>query len=130
VNTARTICLWLTYAFLVLYPIQFFLAGYGIFTGKFDPHVIYGAGIMHLLIVLQLIAGGVGRLGWKWVGWNVLLNVLFVIQGGLPGASSDWVKAIHPLLAFSFWPYMLLLLLPPVKAAVANDDTPVPSTPV
>jgi hypothetical protein len=119
-NAARKVCLWLTILFLVAYPVQFFLAGYGIFSGKFEPHEIYGAGIMHLVILLQLIAGGVGRLGWKWAGLNFLLNILFVVQGGLPSASSHWVQAIHPLLAFSFWPYMYFVLYPRVKEAAGE----------
>ncbi len=114
----------LTGLFLVLLPLQFLIAGYGVFSGKFDAHEAFGAGLLHGLMLLMVIAAMVAR-RWRLAGLAFLMFAVVFLQIGLVEIGRDndapWVSALHPFLAFCYWPYTYFLLWRPVRGeAVAS----------
>src|SRR4051812_35635814 len=99
---ANSIFSWILLAFLVLLPLQFAIAGYGIFSGKFDAHEAFGAGLLHGLVLLALIAALVAR-RWKLAGITFVLFLLFFLQISLVQIGRDndaaWISGLHPFIA-------------------------------
>lgn len=117
-KTSDKILLGLTGMFLILLPLQFLFAGVGVFGGGFDTHEWFGAGLLHLITILMMIAALVAK-RWQAAGLAFGLVVLFFLQIALVSigrdAGSPWISAVHPLLAFSYWPYAYFLIWRPLK---------------
>lgn len=117
-KTTEKILLGLAGLFLVLLPLQFLFAGVGVFGGGFDTHEWFGAGLLHLITILMTIAALVAK-RWKAAGLSFGLVVLFFVQISLVSIGRDagtpWISAIHPLLAFSYWPYVYFLIWRPLR---------------
>lgn len=115
---SEKIMLGLAGLFLVLLPMQFLFAGVGVFGGGFDTHEWFGAGLLHLITILMTIAALVAK-RWKAAGLSFGLVVLFFLQISLVSIGRDagtpWISAIHPLLAFSYWPYVYFLIWRPLR---------------
>ena len=116
-------------AFLILYPLQFLFAGYGVFSGQFDTHAAFGGILLHLLVLLALVFAGLGRLGWPRAGWALLVFLGMGVQISFVEAGEPWLQALHVFLAFCWWPVALYLLWRPVReggapAAAAADEEP------
>lgn len=122
------VLLGLTAAFLILLPLQFLFAGVGIFGGGFDTHEMFGAGLLHLITILMMIAALVAK-RWQAAAYSFGLVVLFFVQIAMVSvgrdAGSAWISAIHPFLAFSYWPYTYFLIWLPLKS-----ERPVAAAPV
>lgn len=90
----------LIWVFLAGILFQVFLAGLGFFApgASFEAHRNLGW-TLHLGPVVLLIVGGLGRVGWRLIGWNALLFLLVGIQPFLPGlrGSAPVIAALHPL---------------------------------
>jgi hypothetical protein len=118
-NVARKIFIVLTALFLVLLPLQFLFAGYGVFSGEFEAHEGFGAGLLHGLTLLMLVAALIAR-RWKVAGLTFVLFAAFFLQIGMVEIGRDndspWVSALHPFIAFCYWPYTYFLLWRPVRA--------------
>ena len=106
----------LTGAFLVLLPLQFLFAGVGIFGGDFGIHEAFGAGLLHLITILMTIFALIGK-QWKFAGLSFALVVAIFIQIAMVSLGQDndspWISAIHPFLAFLYWPYVYFLIWTP-----------------
>lgn len=117
-NVARTTLLVLAGAFLILLPIQFAVAGYGIFSGDYDAHEVLGGLVLHALVLLMVIAALAGRL-WERAGWAFLMFVVIFVQIALVSIGRDaghaWVSGLHPFLAFCYWPFTYFLIWQPVR---------------
>lgn len=104
---------WFTLAFLVLLPLQFAFAGYGIFSGKYDAHEAFGAGLLHLITLLMFIAALVAR-RWNLAGLTFIMFAMFFLQIFLVEIGRDndapWISGLHPFIAFCYWPYTYFLL--------------------
>lgn len=114
---SRTAARSLALAFLILLPVQFFLAGLGIFGGEFEVHEAFGAGLLHLVVLLIVIAALVAR-EWKIAGLAFGLFVVIFLQIALVGIGRDhgeWIAALHPFLAFSYWPFVYFLIWLPLS---------------
>ena len=117
-------------AFLWLLPLQFLFAGYGVFGGGFDTHEAFGGGLLHLLTLLMTIAALVAR-RWRLAGLSFLLFALMVLQIGFVEIGREveepWISALHPFLAFCYWPYAYFLIwrAAPAGAADAGVDAAV-----
>lgn len=122
-KTQDKILLGLTGLFLVLLPLQFLFAGVGVFGGGFDTHEMFGAGLLHLITILMMIAALVAK-RWQAAGLSFGLVVLFFVQIAMVSlgrdAGSPWISAIHPLLAFSYWPYTYFLIWLPTREAATQ----------
>lgn len=125
-NVARKIFVVLTALFLVLLPLQFLFAGYGVFSGKYGSHEAFGAGLLHGIMLLMVLAALVAR-RWKLAGLAFLMFAVVFIQIGFVEIGRDndspWVSALHPFVAFLYWPYAYFLLWRPVRG-VATSVTP------
>jgi hypothetical protein len=117
----------LTAAFLVLLPLQFLFAGVGIFGGDFGIHEAFGAGLLHLLTILMTITALINK-EWKFAGLSFAVVFAIFVQISLVeigrDAGSPWISAIHPLLAFLYWPFIYFLIWLPWRA---QESTPEPS---
>jgi hypothetical protein len=128
-NIARKIFYWLTVLFLVLLPLQFLFAGYGVFSGDFEPHMMFGGMLLHLMVLLMLIVSAIARVGWRNWGFVLLLNGLFFIQIAMVeiGEGEPWAQALHPFLAFCYWPYVYFLLTRPARNLLDGDAGAAPA---
>jgi hypothetical protein len=103
----------LTGAFLVLLPLQFLFAGVGIFGGDFGIHEAFGAGLLHGITILMTLFA-LGGKQWKFAGLSFALVVAIFIQISMVSLGRDhgspWVSAIHPFMAFLYWPYVYFLI--------------------
>lgn len=107
----RSIWAVLIWLFLIMIPIQFYLAGHGamegahsadhpksVMTTAWDPHANFGTimGLVALLILLVALGSGLDR---RLLGMSVGLFVAMVIQFFLPffneSVSTRWVAALH-----------------------------------
>lgn len=108
----------LTGAFLVLLPLQFLFAGVGVFGGGFDTHEAFGAGLLHLITILMTILALVLK-QWKFAGLSFAVVVTIFLQISLVeigrDADSPWISALHPFLAFCYWPFVYFLIWLPWK---------------
>src|SRR3954453_23296856 len=108
-RVARSIWAVLIWLFLVLIPIQFYLAGRGAFeldeklkSTREDAWAAHAAvgDIIGLVVLLALIAALGGRLPRNLLWHMGALFVLMVIQAFLPGlgdaSSTRWIAALHP----------------------------------
>jgi hypothetical protein len=109
-------------AFLVLLPLQFLFAGVGVFGGDFGIHEAFGAGLLHLITILMTIAALISK-QWKFAGLSFALVVTIFIQISMVSLGQDndspWISAIHPFLAFLYWPYVYFLIWLPWRAQEA-----------
>jgi hypothetical protein len=117
-TVARKTFTFLTGLFLVLLPLQFLFAGYGVFSGKYDTHEMFGGLLLHGLTLLMTIAALVAR-QWKLAGLAFLMVLVIGLQVALVDIGRDndapWISALHPFLAFCYWPYTYFLLWRPVR---------------
>jgi Family of unknown function (DUF6220) len=112
----RSVWASLIWLFVVLVPIQFYLAGHGamegayssdkatagkpivVMTGAWDPHVILGT-LMLLISLLTLLFALAGRLPRRLLAFTGALFVLMIIQYILPlfydSASTRAIAALH-----------------------------------
>lgn len=108
----------LTGLFLVLLPLQFLFAGVGVFGGGFDTHEWFGAGLLHLITILMTIAA-LARKRWREAGIAFGLVLLIFLQIAMVSigrdADSAWLAAIHPFMAFCYWPYVYFLIWQPLR---------------
>src|SRR5207248_4631729 len=97
--------------FVVMIPIQFYLAGHGAMEGAhaadkgigvmktaWDPHSAFGS-LMALVSLLILVAGLAARLARRLLILTIALFVFMIIQLVLPGfndsVSTRWISALH-----------------------------------
>ena len=126
-SIARKVFVFLVGLFLVLLPLQFLFAGYGVFSGKFETHEGFGAGLLHGLTLFMVLSALVAR-RWKLAGLAFLMFAVFFLQIFMVEIGRDndqpWLSALHPFLAFCYWPYTYFLLWRPVRgeAVVASPD--------
>lgn len=117
-KTTDRILIGLAGLFLVLLPLQFLFAGVGVFGGGFDTHEIFGAGVLHGITLLMTIVALVAK-RWKTAGISFALVVVIFLQISLVSigrdADSAWVSALHPFLAFCYWPYVYFLIWKPLR---------------
>jgi hypothetical protein len=121
---------WLTWLWLGLLALQFFLAGYGVFGGDFEPHMAVGGLILHIVLpLLMLIAVIAGRVGLREAlavfGIFVLLTVQIAMVDA--GKNEPWIAALHPFLAFMAGVYVYLVVLRMAKRALAAAPSAVPA---
>lgn len=119
---ARKTLVFLTGAFLILLPLQFLFAGFGVFSGDYDIHEAYGAGLLHLVVLLMVISALVAR-EWKFAGLAFAVFVVIFIQISLVEIgrdSSEWIAAFHPFLAFCYWPFVYFLIWLPLREPTAE----------
>jgi Family of unknown function (DUF6220) len=128
----RSIWAVLIVLFVVMIPIQFYLAGHGAMEGAhaadkgigvmktaWDPHSAFGS-LMALVSLLILLAGLAARLPRRLLIFTTALFVFMIIQLVLPGfndsASTRWISALHAvnalivtglaiMLVIRGWPY-------------------------
>ena len=99
IRATRYVYVVLLWIYLAAILFQIFLAGVGFFgTGGFGAHIGLGW-TLHLGPVLLLIVGGLGRVGWRLIGWNLLLLLLVGVQPFLPSArgGAPYIAALHPV---------------------------------
>lgn len=117
-KTTDKVLLGLTGLFLVLLPVQYLMGSAGVFGADFAIHEAFGAGLLHLLTILMMIAALVAK-RWNLAGLSFGLVVLFFVQIFLVqigrDAGSPWISGLHPLLAFSYWPYTYFLIWRPLR---------------
>jgi hypothetical protein len=117
-STARRIRLGLVALFLVGIPVQFYLAGRGVFgASDYEAHKSVGD-LMHAVTILALIVTFFGadmrnRLD---IGLAIALFVLMTIQAIIPSFEHPNVGALHPLNA--------LLLIGVASRLVMRDRAP------
>lgn len=108
----------LTGLFLLLLPLQFLFAGVGIYGGGFETHEAFGAGLLHLITLIVPIVALIGK-RWKYAGIWFGLFVLIFLQISMVSigrdAGTEWVSALHPFMAFLFWPYVYFLVWKPLR---------------
>ena len=119
-------------AFLAALPIQYFLAGLGVFgETDYDPHRILGS-VMQLVALILLVLAAVGRLGKPLLPMTAALFVLSFVQGILAVVGreeSGIVGAFHVLnaLLIVMLAYHLFVAyrggLPEPGAATARPST-------
>lgn len=113
----------LALAFLVLLPLQFLFAGYGVFSGKYDTHEVFGGAVLHGLTLLMVLTALIAR-RWRLAGLAFLMFVVIFVQIALVSIGRDndapWLSALHPFLAFCYWPYTYFLLWRPARAAAPD----------
>jgi hypothetical protein len=108
VGTMRLVYAAAAWLFVGAVVVQVFLAGLGLFAGakNFDLHAFFGFTVVHLISLLLVILGALGRVGRRNMWLGVLLFVLIGVQVSLPGLRTDLplVAAIHPVNALLiFW---------------------------
>ncbi len=113
-NVARTTFAVLTGLFLLLLPVQFLIAGYGLFGGDLDAHMGFGMMVLHGLMLLMAITAAVARM-WKLAGLSLLMFLVVFVQVGLVELDSAWIAGLHPFIAFCYWPFTYFLLWRPVR---------------
>lgn len=118
---ARTLHAWVCWAYLILLPVQFLLAGYGVMAGDIETHQMFGGLVLHLVIpALLLITAAIGRMGWEQAGWSFLLFVIITFQIAFVeigrGADQPWVAGLHPAVAMLTWPYVYFVVLARARA--------------
>lgn len=105
----RSIWASLVWLVLLMFPIQFYLAGHGAFafhlasaTGREDAwgaHALFGS-LIGLLILLALLCGLAANLPRRLLGLTGLFFLLMLVQTFLAGlgddASTRWIAALHP----------------------------------
>lgn len=118
----------LTGLFLVLLPLQFLFAGVGVFGGDFGIHEAFGAGLLHLITILMMIAALVAK-RWQAAGLSFALVAVFFLQIFMVeigrNADSPWLTALHPFLAFCYWPFVYFLIWLPLRRDTAPTSTAV-----
>lgn len=120
---ARKAFQFLCWTYLVLLPVQFLIAGYGIMGGDIDAHMGFGIMVLGTLIpLLMLITVGIGRIGWKTAGLVVLLAAVLHLLPALPSQDNDWVAGLHPAIAMLSWPYVYFVLLRDARRALAETS--------
>jgi hypothetical protein len=101
VGTMRLVYAAAAWLFVGAVVVQVFLAGLGLFAGakNFDLHAFFGFTVVHLISLLLVILGALGRVGRRNMWLGVLLFVLIGVQVSLPGLRTDLplVAAIHPV---------------------------------
>ena len=112
------------WAFLVLLPVQFAIAGYGIMGGDIDAHMMFGGFVLHLVIpVLLLLTALIGRF-WVGAAWAVGLFAILTLQIAVVdigrNADTTWVSGLHPAFAFLTWPLVYFVMLRKGRAALAG----------
>jgi Family of unknown function (DUF6220) len=118
-STARRIRFGLVALFLVGIPVQFYLAGRGVFgASDYDAHKSVGD-LLHAVTILALIVTffGADMRNGRDIGLGVALFVLMTIQAIIPSFKHPNVGALHPLNA--------LLLLGVAVHIVMRDRAPV-----
>lgn len=109
----------LTALFLILLPLQFLFAGYGVFSGKYDTHEWFGAGLLHLITILMTITALILK-RWRVAGLSFAVVAVIFLQISLVSIGQDndsaWVSAFHPFLAFCYWPFVYFMIWLPDKA--------------
>ncbi len=113
-NVARKIYIALTALFLVLLPVQFLLVGYGLFGGDLEVHMGFGMTVLHGLMLFMAISAAVAR-RWKLAGLSLLMFLVVFVQVSITEVDSAWVAALHPFIAFLYWPFTYFLLWRPVR---------------
>jgi hypothetical protein len=108
VGTMRLVYAAAAWLFVGAVVVQVFLAGLGLFAGakNFDLHAFFGFTVVHLISLLLVILGALGRVGRRNMWLGVLLFVLIGVQVSLPGLRTDLplAAAIHPVNALLiFW---------------------------
>lgn len=124
-NFVRNAFTGLTAAFLVLLPLQFLFAGVGIFGGDFGVHEAFGAGLLHLITILMTIFALIAK-QWRLAGLSFALVVaifvqIFMVEIGRD-ADSPWLSAIHPFMAFLYWPFVYFLIWLPWRELKATQS--------
>lgn len=124
-RTSDRILIGLAGLFLILMPLQFFFAGLGVFGGNFDTHEAFGAGLLHLLTLLMTIVALVAK-RWNYAGLSFGLFFLFFVQIAMVSfgrdADATWISALHPFLAFTYWPYVYFLIWSPLRQQVQTQQ--------
>ena len=110
--------------YLVLLPVQFALAGYGIMGGDIDAHMAFGGLVLHLVIpVLLLLSALVGR-AWALAGWAFGLFAVLTLQIALVeigrNVEQTWISGLHPAIAFLTWPLVYFVLLRQARERAAE----------
>src|SRR5438874_4566751 len=98
-STARRIRFWLLALFLVGIPVQFYLAGRGVFgAGTYDAHKSVGDAmhVVSLLVFVISLFGADMRNG-RDLGMAFLFFVLMTIQAIIPSFKHPEVGALHPV---------------------------------
>lgn len=118
-NVARTIPLALTGLFLILLPLQFLFAGFGIFDNNFDLHEVFGGLVLHAITLLMAIGFAAVR-QWRFAALSLAMVIVIFLQIALVSIGQDngqpWVSALHPFLAFCYWPYAFFMIWEPARA--------------
>ena len=127
-STARRVRFWLVAVFLVGIPLQFYLAGRGVFGAStdYDAHKTAG-NILHLVTVLALVVTffGADMRNGRDIGLGFGLVVLMTIQGIIPSFEHPEIGALHPLNAILLIGLAVHLLLrdrAPVQPAQASNS--------
>ena len=115
----RQIALGLTGLFLVLLPVQYLFASYGIFSGDFDTHLVFGGMVLHGIALLITICFLLAR-QWRLGLLGLILVIAIFVQISLVSIGEDnnlpWLAAFHPVMAFAYWPYLYFLVWVPARA--------------
>lgn len=138
IGTMRLVYAVAAWLFVAAVVVQVFFAGLGLFAGarNFELHAFFGFTVVHLISLLLVILGALGRVGRRNIWLAVLLFVLVGVQVSLPGLRSDLplVAAIHPVNALLiFWLGIQIalrarrLIRAPVGEARALTAEPIPT---
>jgi uncharacterized membrane protein YhaH (DUF805 family) len=126
-STARRVRFWLVALFLIGIPIQFYLAGRGVFgASNYDAHKSVGDAL-HGVTVLALVVTffGADMRNGRDIGLGVGLFVLMTIQAIIPSFEHPEVGAMHPLNALLLLGLAVHLLMrdraPAQPAQVSNS---------
>ncbi len=99
-GVARKVFVGLAWLFVLAVAIQFLLAGLGVLGGEsMEPHRQWGFVVLHLIPILMLIAGIIGRMGRKVLALTVVLLLLVFVQPLFADAQLDpqWLRSLHVL---------------------------------
>lgn len=122
----------LAWVFLVGVVVQTFYAGMGLFAGAENLEVHVGLGwTLHLVPIVMLIVGAVGRVGRRTMWWTAGLMAAVLVQPFLPAFrdSAPIVAALHPVNALLiFWLALVIALRS--LALVRAEAADVPAQPV
>jgi uncharacterized membrane protein YhaH (DUF805 family) len=131
-NYVRSAFTGLTGLFLILLPLQFLFAGFGVFGGDYGVHEAFGAGLLHLITILMTITALIAK-KWRFAGLSFALVLTIFLQIAMVSIGRDagepWLSAIHPFLAFLYWPYVYFLIWTPWRAEQATTAPPSEPTP-
>lgn len=132
-RTIDKVLIGLTGLFLLLLPLQFLFAGVGIYGGGFETHEAFGAGLLHLITLIVPIVALIAK-RWKYAGIWFGLFVLIFVQISMVSIGRDadveWISALHPFMAFLFWPYVYFLVWVPLRKETAAEIEAGASAPV